>query len=59
MGDLFEGYGTLAAARRASGGAMPFDEMFRDPPVAGEPAVARAAYREIHAALSRMTKDEL
>ncbi len=59
MGDLFEGYGTLAAARRASGGAMPFDEMFRDPPVAGEPAVARAAYREIHAALSRMTKEEL
>ncbi|MBT1635079.1 circularly permuted type 2 ATP-grasp protein [Clavibacter michiganensis] len=59
MGDLFEGYGTLAAARRATGGAMPFDEMFRDPPVAGEPAVARAAYREIHAALSRMTKEEL
>ncbi|MFD2340114.1 circularly permuted type 2 ATP-grasp protein [Clavibacter tessellarius] len=59
MGDLFEGYGTLAAARRATGGAMPFDEMFRDPPIAGEPAVARAAYREIHAALSRMTKEEL
>ncbi|MFT7710839.1 circularly permuted type 2 ATP-grasp protein [Clavibacter tessellarius] len=63
MGDLFEGYGTLAAARRAArratGGAMPFDEMFRDPPIAGEPAVARAAYREIHAALSRMTKEEL
>jgi len=38
---------------------MPFDEMFRDPPIAGEPAVARAAYREIHAALSRMTKEEL
>ncbi|OUE21800.1 hypothetical protein BFL36_10950 [Clavibacter michiganensis] len=38
---------------------MPFDEMFRDPPVAGEPAVARAAYRDIHAALSRMTKEEL
>ncbi|MFS4505477.1 circularly permuted type 2 ATP-grasp protein [Clavibacter sp. Sh2141] len=59
MGDLFEGYGTLAAARRASGGAMPFDEMFRDPPADGEPAVTRAAYREIHAALSRMTKEEL
>jgi uncharacterized circularly permuted ATP-grasp superfamily protein len=59
MGDLFEGYGTLAAARRASGGAMPFDEMFRDPPADGEPAVTRAAYREIHAALSRMTQEEL
>ncbi|MDQ0744343.1 putative circularly permuted ATP-grasp superfamily protein [Clavibacter sp. B3I6] len=59
MGDLFEGYGTLAAARRASGGAMPFDEMFRDPPADGGPAVTRAAYREIHAALSRMTKEEL
>jgi uncharacterized circularly permuted ATP-grasp superfamily protein len=59
MGDLFEGYGTLAAARRAAGGAMPFDEMFRDPPADGEPAVTRAAYREIHAALSRMTKEEL
>ncbi|QOD44183.1 circularly permuted type 2 ATP-grasp protein [Clavibacter zhangzhiyongii] len=59
MGDLFEGYGTLAAARRASGGAMPFDEMFRDPPADGEPAATRAAYREIHAALSRMTKEEL
>ncbi|PJJ70760.1 putative circularly permuted ATP-grasp superfamily protein [Diaminobutyricimonas aerilata] len=48
MGDLFEGYG--ASSTRATGA---WDEMF------AAPGRARSGYREIHAALARMTQDEL
>ncbi len=51
MGDLFDGYGTRPARRAAGAGA--WDEMF-----AGE-GRARPAYRQIHAALARMTQEEL
>ena len=51
MGDLFDGYGTRPARRAAGAGA--WDEMF-----AGEDR-ARPAYRQIHAALARMTQEEL
>jgi len=50
MGDLFEGYGAVATQRR---GAAPWDEMF------ASAATARGSYREIHAALARMTQEEL
>ncbi|MEO5534247.1 MAG: circularly permuted type 2 ATP-grasp protein [Pseudolysinimonas sp.] len=58
MGDLFDGYGVTAARRR---GAPPFDEMFSDVALASDEgsAGAREPYREIHAALAKMTKDEL
>ncbi|GAA4163153.1 circularly permuted type 2 ATP-grasp protein [Gryllotalpicola daejeonensis] len=55
MGDLFAGYGaTLAPGRPHSA----FDEMFRGP---GEDGGMRArdSYRELHAALERMTQEEL
>src|SRR5262245_49912303 len=51
MGDLFDGYGAGTRARRK--GAAPWDEMF------SAKDTARAAYREIHAQLSRMTQAEL
>ncbi len=50
MGELFEGYGAVAT-RRA--GSPPWDEMF------ASADTARPAYREIHAALARMTQEEL
>ncbi|PZQ89093.1 MAG: hypothetical protein DI534_09995 [Leifsonia xyli] len=50
MGELFEGYGAVATRRT---GAPPWDEMF----ASGD--TARGAYREIHAALARMTQEEL
>jgi uncharacterized circularly permuted ATP-grasp superfamily protein len=50
MGDLFEGYGAVATQRR---GSQPWDEMF----ASGD--LARGSYREIHAALARMTQEEL
>lgn len=50
MGDLFEGYGAVGT-RRA--GTAPWDELF------ASEGTARAPYRDIHAALSRMTKEEL
>ena len=50
MGDLFDGYGATTVVRR---GAPAWDEMF-----AGEGS-ARQSYREIHAALQRMTTQEL
>src|SRR6218665_284842 len=53
MGDLFEGYGAVATQRR---GAAPWDEMFDS---ADSADTARGAYREIHAALARMTQEEL
>jgi uncharacterized circularly permuted ATP-grasp superfamily protein len=55
MADLFEGYGATTSTRR---GAPAFDEMFADPAHADQ-AHAREAYREIHAALAKMTKAEL
>lgn len=51
MGDLFDGYGTRSAQRAPGAGA--WDEMFAG---AGR---ARSAYRQIHAALARMTQEEL
>jgi len=55
MGDLFDGYGTTVTRRT---GATPWDEMFVD---ATQPSAstARAPYREIHAALAKMTTEEL
>ncbi|WP_166867081.1 circularly permuted type 2 ATP-grasp protein [Salinibacterium sp. ZJ70] len=50
MGDLFEGYGAVGIRRT---GAAPWDELF------ASEGTARAPYRDIHAALSRMTKEEL
>ncbi|QEO08968.1 circularly permuted type 2 ATP-grasp protein [Protaetiibacter larvae] len=50
MGDLFEGYGAVATRRK---GSPPWDEMFASADAARDP------YREIHAALARMTQDEL
>src|SRR6187397_933706 len=55
MADLFEGYGATASTRR---GKPAFDEMFADPAHADD-AHAREPYREIHAALAKMTKAEL
>ena len=55
MADLFEGYGATTSKRR---GAPAWDEMFADPAHADD-AHAREAYREIHAALAKMTKAEL
>ena len=54
MADLFAGYGaTLAPGRRAAA----FDEMFSDGD--GGETIARTPYRELHAALGRMTQAEL
>ena len=55
MGDLFDGYGSVATRRR---GAPAWDEMFADP-AAADSASARGAYKEIHTALARMTQEEL
>jgi uncharacterized circularly permuted ATP-grasp superfamily protein len=55
MADLFEGYGATTSTRR---GAPAFDEMFADPSHADD-ANAREAYRDIHAALAKMSKEEL
>ncbi len=52
--DLFDGYGKRGGADRGTALAA-FDEMFAHP---SEPEV-RAPYREIHAALARMTQQEL
>ena len=60
MGDLFDGYGSVASpaksatsqkGRRKS--APAFDEMFESK------SVARKSYREIYTALARMTQEEL
>src|ERR1700761_2757793 len=56
MGDLFDGYGSVATAptRKASRTIAPaFDEMFESK------SVARTAYREIYSALAQMTQEEL
>ncbi|MFC4244134.1 circularly permuted type 2 ATP-grasp protein [Gryllotalpicola reticulitermitis] len=54
MADLFAGYGaTLAPGRRPA-----FDEMFAGPAEDGH-VRAREPYRLLHAALSRMTQEEL
>src|SRR4051812_24096580 len=52
MGDLFDGYGATAT-RVPTGAPVAFDEMFE------HPGAARASYKDIHAALARMTQDEL
>ncbi|MBX3195750.1 MAG: circularly permuted type 2 ATP-grasp protein [Microbacteriaceae bacterium] len=55
MADLFEGYGRSTRTRK---GAAAWDEMFADP-ARPDDAHAREPYREIYAALARMSKDEL
>jgi uncharacterized circularly permuted ATP-grasp superfamily protein len=55
MGDLFDGYGSVATKRQ---GAPAWDEMFADT-TAADSESARGAYKEIHSALARMTQDEL
>ena len=55
MADLFEGYGRSSRTRK---GAAAWDEMFADP-ARPDDAHAREPYREIYAALARMSKDEL
>jgi uncharacterized circularly permuted ATP-grasp superfamily protein len=55
MGDLFDGYGSIATKRR---GAPAWDEMFSDT-TAADSESARGAYKEIHSALARMTQEEL
>src|SRR3954466_12352086 len=55
MADLFDGYGATATRPRAApaNGLSAWDEMF------DSPGSARSSYREIHAALARMTQAEL
>ncbi|CAN5164798.1 circularly permuted type 2 ATP-grasp protein [soil metagenome] len=55
MADLFDGYGATATTRR---GASPWDEMFADLKQTGDDT-AREPYRQIHAALAKMTQAEL
>ncbi len=55
MGDLFDGYGSIATKRR---GAPAWDEMFSDT-TAADSESARGPYKEIHSALARMTQEEL
>ena len=50
MGDLFDGY---SATKTRNNAAPAFDEMF------SAPGTIRGAYREIHAALAKMTQEEL
>jgi len=50
MGDLFDGYSATTTRNNA---APAFDEMF------SAPGAIRGAYREIHAALAKMTQEEL
>ena len=54
MADLFDGY-----ASRTGGAATAFDEMFAEPPGSEREPLPRAPYRELHAALARMTQQEL
>ncbi|MGK2854039.1 MAG: circularly permuted type 2 ATP-grasp protein [Microbacteriaceae bacterium] len=57
MGDLFDGYGVRPAVSTAPGSGA-WDEMFADSR-SSAPVATREPYREIHAALARMTQDEL
>ncbi len=57
MGDLFDGYGVRPAASAAPGSGA-WDEMFADSR-SSAPVATREPYREIHAALARMTQVEL
>ena len=50
MGDLFDGYSATALRPKT---VPAFDEMF------STPGTARSAYKDIHAALSNMTQEEL
>ncbi len=59
MGDLFDGYGSTLAPRKAPQAAPAFDEMFAAPPHPGAAAPSREAYRELYATLARMTQAEL
>jgi Uncharacterized conserved protein len=57
MGDLFQGYGAIVSQRKRVRHA--WDEMFAEPHTRNAPAKAREAYRDVHAALARMTHEEL
>ena len=59
MGDLFDGYASLTAARTYEPRLPAWDEMFAVPPGQTTPVNARDAYSQIHTALARMTQDEL
>ena len=59
MGDLFDGYGSTLAPRKTASGVPPFDEMFEAPEHAGDGGASRAAYKELHQALARLTQEEL
>ena len=50
MGDLFDGYAATAVRPKT---VPAFDEMF------SKPGTARTAYKDIHAALAKMTQEEL
>jgi uncharacterized circularly permuted ATP-grasp superfamily protein len=56
MGDLFDGYAGATRLRRRAPGA--WDEMFTRS-AAGDQRGVRQEYGEVHAALARMTQDEL
>lgn len=57
MGDLFDGYDASLATHRPGPGAAAYDEMF-DLGGSGTRTPHRA-YRELHRALSQLTRDEL
>ncbi|TFC02399.1 circularly permuted type 2 ATP-grasp protein [Cryobacterium adonitolivorans] len=58
MVDLFSGYGATSAPPRERGRTSAWDEMFPDPSSLS-PSEARAAYKDVYAALARMTQEEL
>ncbi|TFD29673.1 circularly permuted type 2 ATP-grasp protein [Cryobacterium cryoconiti] len=58
MVDLFTGYGANAALRAERGAPSAWDEMFPDL-TSLTPVEARAAYKDVFAALAKMTQEEL
>ncbi|WP_210480060.1 circularly permuted type 2 ATP-grasp protein [Naasia sp. SYSU D00948] len=59
MGDLFDGYAAPPARPQPAPPRPAFDEMFAVPPDGTGDPKAREPYRDIYAALARMTQDEL
>src|SRR5919205_4299090 len=59
MGDLFNGYAAPAGRPRPAPKRPAWDEMFEVPPNGGGAPKTRDSYRDIYAALARMTQDEL
>lgn len=58
MVDLFDGYAATLTRHRRGLSRLPWDEMF-PVPQPSEASEVRDPYREIHAALSRMTQEEV